>query len=59
MLRISWERPEIPEFNPEIHNPEKVFAVMCYRGVHYAKWVYLDVFNMNNWYLKNPRKGEK
>ena len=59
MLRISWERPEIPEFDPEIHNPEKVFAFLCYRGIHYAKWVYLDVFNRNNGHLKNPRKGEK
>ena len=59
MLRISWERPEIPEFDPEIHNPEKVFAFLCYRGIHYAKWVSLDVFNVNNWHLKNPRKGEK
>ena len=30
MLHISWERPEIPEFDPEIHNPEKVFAFFLF-----------------------------
>ena len=30
MLRIGWEPPEIPDFDPEIHNPEKVFAFLCY-----------------------------
>ena len=34
MLRIGWESPEIPEFDPDIHNPEKVFAFLCYRGIH-------------------------
>ena len=33
MLHISWERPEIPEFDPEIHNPEKVFAFL-----HMLSW---------------------
>ena len=56
MLRIGWEPPEIPDFAPEIHNPEKVFAFLCYRGIHYAKWVYLDVFNVKSWNLNNPRK---
>ena len=55
MLRIGWESPEIPEFDPDIHNPEKVFAFLCYRGIHYAKWVYLDIFNQD-WKLKNPRE---
>ena len=61
MLRInvSFNRPDVPEYDEEIHNPEKVFALLCYRGVHYAKWVYLDVFNIGNWNLNNPRKGEK
>ena len=43
MLRIGWQPPEVPDFDEEIHNPEKVFALLCYRGIHYAKWVYLDV----------------
>ena len=44
MLRIGWEPPKIPEYDPDKHNPEKVFALLCYRGIHYAKWVYLDIF---------------
>jgi|TARA_B000000609_G_scaffold144293_1_gene124911 hypothetical protein len=46
MLRINlnWERPEVPEYDEEIHNPEKVFALLCYRGVYYAKWVVMNPF---------------
>ena len=58
MLHLKWEPKEVPEYDPEIHNPERVFAFLCYRGIHYAKWVYLDVFGVNNWNLNNPRKGE-
>ena len=50
------KQPEIPEFDPEIHNPEKVFAFLCYRGVHYAKWVYLNIFPSNSWNVSNPRE---
>ena len=55
-IQIDWEQPEIPEFDPEIHNPEKVFAFLCYRGVHYAKWVYLNIFPSNSWNVSNPRE---
>ena len=55
-VNINWEPPEVPEFDPEIHNPEKVFAFLCYRGIHYAKWVTLDVFGVRNWNLRNPRQ---
>ena len=61
MLRIGWEPPEIPEYDPEKHNPEKVFALLCYRGIHYAKWVYLDInfaFINDNCNLHNPRESE-
>ncbi len=58
MLHLKWEPRIVPEYNPEIHNPERVFALLCYRGIHYAKWVYLDVFKTIKWDLKNPRKGE-
>ena len=58
MLHIEWRSPGIPDYDPEIHNPEKVFAFMCYRGVHYAKWVYLDVLNINKWTLTNPRESD-
>ena len=55
MLHLGWEPPEVPDFDPEIHNPEKVFAFLCYRGIHYAKWVYLDVVFHEQWKLFNPR----
>ena len=55
-ININWETPEVPEFDAEIHNPEKVFAFLCYRGIHYAKWVTLDVFGVRNWNLRNPRQ---
>ena len=51
MLRIGWQPPEVPDFDEEIHNPEKVFALLCYRGIHYAKWVYLDVVFNKEWKL--------
>ena len=58
MLKINfhWETPEVPEYDPEIHNPERVFAFLCYRGIHYAKWVTLDVFHVGNWNLRNPKQ---
>ena len=58
-IDIDWEQPEIPEYDPEIHNPEKVFAFLCYRGVHYAKSVYID-FSMEgpSWFLNNPREDD-
>jgi len=33
-----------------------VFAFLCYRGVHYAKWVYLNIFPDGKWEINNPRK---
>ena len=59
MIRIDWEYPEVPEYDPDIHNPEKVFAFMCYRGVHYAKTVYINVsMEGPSWFLNNPRKDD-
>ena len=48
-VNFNWEPPEVPEFDEEIHNPERVFAMLCYRGVHYAKWVVLDPFKIKSW----------
>jgi len=56
MLKINWETPEVPEYDPEIHNPERVFALLCYRGIHYAKWVNLQIFPLGVWNITNPRK---
>ena len=59
MIRIDWEYPEVPEYDPDIHDPDKVFAFMCYRGVQYAKWVYLNIFmEGSSWNLNNPRKDD-
>ena len=59
MLHIGWKTPEVPDFDPEIHNPEKVFAFMCYRGLHYAKTVYINVsMEGPSWFLNNPRKND-
>ena len=49
-------RGKQPEWDEDKHDIEEVFALLCYRGIHYAKWVYLDVFNVKSWNLNNPRK---
>ena len=53
MLPLNWKghREDIPD----VEEPNEVFAMLCYRGIHYAKWVYLDIFNQD-WKLKNPRE---
>ena len=55
-INFNWEPPEIPDFDPEIHDTEKVFAFLSYRGVHYAKWVYLNIFPDGKWEVNNPRE---
>jgi len=55
-ININWERPEVPEYDSEIHNPDRVFALLCYRGIHYAKWVNLNIFPFGEWNITNPRK---
>ena len=49
-------RGKQPEWNEDKHDIEEVFALLCYRGIHYAKWVYLDIFHHTDWNLKNPRE---
>ena len=58
MLRInvSFNRPEVPEYDEEIHNPEKVFALLCYRGVYYANGVMLNPFGIIDWKSKESPK---
>ena len=58
-IKVDWARPTLPEFDPVKHDPERTFAFLTYRGVNYAKWVYLEPFNMKHWNLFNPRKAEK
>jgi hypothetical protein len=38
---------------------EEVFAFLCYRGIHYAKWVCIDVIMESpSWFISNPRKED-
>ena len=32
---------QAPEWNEDKHDVEEVFALLCYRGIHYAKWYVL------------------
>ena len=48
-IEFTWDEYEVPEYDPEKHNPERVFAMLCYRGIHYAKWVVLDPFKIKSW----------
>jgi hypothetical protein len=48
-LEFTWDEYEVPKYDPEKHSPERVFAMLCYRGIHYAKWVTLDPFKIKNW----------
>ena len=50
---------EAPEWNEDKQDVEEVFALLCYRGIHYAKWVCIDVImEGHSWFVNNPRKGE-
>ena len=50
------ERGKQPEWN-EKHDIDEVFAFLCYRGLHYAKTVYIDVtIEGHSWFVNNPRE---
>jgi len=36
-------RGQAPEWDEDKHDIDEVFAFLCYRGLHYAKTVYIDV----------------
>ena len=58
MLRLLGRGIQ-PEWNEEKHDIERVFAFLCYRGIHYAKWVCIDVIMESpSWFLSNPRKED-
>ena len=58
MLRLLGRGIQ-PEWDEEKHDIEKVFAFLCYRGIHYAKWVYIDVIMESpSWFISNPRKED-
>ena len=49
-----------PELDDEKHDRDEVFAFLCYRGLHYAKTVYINVtMEGPSWFLNNPRKDDK
>ena len=49
-MRIKLEiNYDLPEYDPEKHDPEKTFAFLTYRGVNYAKWVFLKSRGIKSW----------
>ena len=48
MLKIKLVY-DLPEYDPKKHDPDRSFAFLTYRGVHYAKWVYLKSRGVSNW----------
>ena len=40
MLKVRFEY-DLPEFDPDKHDPDETFAFLTYRGVYYAKRVQL------------------
>ena len=52
-IRLDWEH-NLPDFDPELHDPDRIFAFLTYRGVHYAKWVDLKIhFGNKHWKIKS------
>jgi len=51
MLKISFHY-DLPAYDPQKHDPDKVFGFLTYRGVHYAKWVDMKSKGINNWKVK-------
>jgi len=50
MLRVKFEWDYgLPDYDPEIHDPDRVFRFLTYRGVSYAKWVFLKSRGIQNW----------
>ena len=50
---------QAPEWDEDKHDIDEVFAFLCYRGIHYAKTVYIDVMMESpSWFLNNPREED-
>jgi len=47
-MRIKLEY-DLPVYDPDKHDPDKVFRYLTYRGVSYAKWVYLKSRGTQVW----------
>ena len=48
MLKVTFKY-DLPTYDSEKHDPDKTFAFLTYRGVHYAKWVYLKSRGVKSW----------
>ena len=48
MLKVKFQY-DLPVYDPEKHDPAKVFGFLTYRGVHYAKWVFLKSRGIDSW----------
>jgi uncharacterized protein YukJ len=48
MLKISLYY-DLPAYDPQKHDPDKTFAFLTYRGVHYAKRVNLKSLSIPSW----------
>ena len=60
VMLLLLGRGQAPEWDDDKHDIDEVFAFMCYRGLHYAKTVYINVsMEGSSWFLSNPRKNDK
>ncbi len=49
-MRIKFNLEyDLPAYDPDKHDPDKAFALLTYRGVHYAKWVNLKPRGTHSW----------
>ena len=48
MLKIKLYY-DLPAYDPVKHDPKKTFALLTYRGTHYAKWVDLKSRGISSW----------
>ncbi len=52
MLKVRFEY-DLPDYDPDKHDPDRKFAFLTYRGVHYAKWIDLKSRGNKNWKINN------
>ena len=52
MLKVRFES-DLPDYDPDNPDPDRKFAFLTYRGVHYAKWIDLKSRGNKNWKINN------
>ena len=52
MLKVRFQY-DLPDYDPAKHDPDRTFAFLTYRGVHYAKWVDLKSRGNKNWKISS------